>query len=137
VKVIADKKLVSDTIKAYDPSWDLITITTVTHPLLVVATGLMAQQPSVSGFLGRAVEEKFHIKPFVLNIIPCIPMVSERLKDMVHPEIGPTQLGKGPKEGYFCVNLSLDQHFENGPEFYTTAAADEEVSEIYSTSLVE
>ena len=44
-------------------------------------------------------------------------MVLEKLKDMVHPEVGLTVLGEGVKEGYFFVSLSLNQNFEDGVDF--------------------
>ncbi|KAI7889657.1 uncharacterized protein EV154DRAFT_482978 [Mucor mucedo] len=95
----------------------------------MVATGNMDQQPTVSGFLGRVVEEKFHLAVIALRIMPCIPLVTETLKDMVHPAIGPVQITKGFREGYFYVNLSLNQDFTNGPEFYASNTVDEELDD--------
>ncbi|KAI9326742.1 hypothetical protein BD770DRAFT_449972 [Pilaira anomala] len=45
--------------------------------------------------LVRAVEEKFHLNLLSIRVMPCIPLVSETLKTMVHPDIGPVQLTKG------------------------------------------
>ena len=87
----------------------------------------MEQQPTVSVFLGRAVEEKFHIDVLSIRIFPCIPLISENLKDLVHPNVGPVNLTKGVREGYFYVNMSLDQNFEHGPEFFASNADDEEL----------
>ncbi|KAG2192716.1 hypothetical protein INT47_012053 [Mucor saturninus] len=42
----------------------------------------------------------------------------QQIKYMVHPEVGPTQLSEGVKEGYFHVNLSANQDFEIGPDFF-------------------
>ncbi|KAI8329010.1 hypothetical protein BD560DRAFT_429353 [Blakeslea trispora] len=85
----------------------------------------MQQQAAVTGFLGRAVEEKFHLKAFFLRIMPCIPLISDNLKKMVHPEIGPFNLSAGVREGYFSVNLSLNQNFQLGTEFYPNERAKE------------
>ena len=62
-------------------------------------------------------EKRFHVTPLTLQVIRCVPLVSEKLKDVVQPEVGPTVLGEGVKEGYFFVNLSLSQNFENGVDF--------------------
>lgn len=106
-------------IKDYHPSWSLDTIKSEKKPLLIVATGPMNQCVSVATFLGRAVEEKFHLMPLAISIIPCIPLVSSKLKDMVHPDVGPTQLTEGVSQGYFLVDLSLNQNFDLGPEFFS------------------
>jgi hypothetical protein len=37
---------------------------------------------------------------------------------MVHPSISPVELETGAKEGYFVVNLSLKQTFEEASEFF-------------------
>ncbi|KAG2192679.1 hypothetical protein INT47_003621 [Mucor saturninus] len=98
-------------------------------PIFMVATGSMNQQPTVSGFFGRAVEEKFHLSVIALRILPCTPFVAETLKDMVHPDIGPVQITKGVREGYFYVNLSLNHDFTNGPEFYASNTVYEELDD--------
>ncbi|KAI8326742.1 hypothetical protein EDC96DRAFT_453851 [Choanephora cucurbitarum] len=118
VQAVADKELVEKSLLDYDETWTFDCIKTKKESIMVIATGPMRQMPSVIGFLGRAVEEKFHITPLALQVIPCIPLVTEKLKDMVHPEVGPTVLGEGVKEGYFFVNLSLNQNFDNGAEFF-------------------
>ncbi|KAI7891044.1 uncharacterized protein EV154DRAFT_420987 [Mucor mucedo] len=130
VKVIGPKNVIEDSFKAYNSSWDIKYLKEKKDPILMVATGNMDQQPTVSGFLGRAVEEKFHLAVIVLRIMPCIPLVTETLKDMVHPDIGPVQITKGVREGYFYVNLSLNQDFTNGPEFYASNTVDEELGKI-------
>lgn len=83
----------------------------------------MQQQTAGAAFLGRVVEEKFHMKLLSLSIIPCVPLVCNSLKHMVHPEVGPTQLSEGVKEGYFLVNLSAVQNFDIGPEFFESTFA--------------
>ncbi|OBZ82263.1 hypothetical protein A0J61_09689 [Choanephora cucurbitarum] len=118
VKAIADREMVEKSLLDYDEAWTLDCIKTKKEPIIVSATGPMKQMPSVTGFLGRAMEEKFHITPLALQVIPCIPLVTEKLKDMVHPEVGPTVLEEGVKEGYFFVNLSLNQNFDDGAEFF-------------------
>lgn len=85
---------------------------------MMIASGVLKQELTVNSFLGRAVEEKFHMRPLSLSIIPCIPLVSEVLKDMIHPDVAPVEFSKGEKEGYFYVNLSLDQDFDMQPEFF-------------------
>lgn len=119
--------MVENSFKAYNSLWDMNFLKRKKDPILMVATGTMDQQPIVSGFLGRAVEEKFHLAVIALRILPCIPLVSETLKDMVHPDIGPLQLSEGVREGYFSVNLSLNQNFENGPEFFASDTVNEEL----------
>lgn len=107
-----------ETLANYDSSWTCELMKNINQPLLMMATGNMTQQPTVSAFLGRAVEEKFHLKPALMFIPPAIPLLSPALKDMVHPDVGPTQLSEGVKEGYYLVNLSLTQNFDLGPEFF-------------------
>ncbi|KAG1041910.1 hypothetical protein G6F43_012010 [Rhizopus delemar] len=118
VKVISNKSLMEETLANYDSSWTCELMKNINQPLLMMATGNMTQQPTVSAFLGRAVEEKFHLKPALMFIPPAIPLLSPALKDMVHPDVGPTQLSEGVKEGYYLVNLSLTQNFDLGPEFF-------------------
>lgn len=123
--------MIEESFKAYNSLWDITFLKGKKDPILLVATGMMDQVPSVSGFLGRAVEEKFYLETIALRILPCIPLVSETLKDMVHPDIGPVQLSEGVREGYFYVNLSLSQNFENGPEFFASHEADEELGKYF------
>ena len=100
-----------------DEAWTLDFIKSKREPIMMIATGSMKQLPSITGFQGRSVEEKCYITPLALQAIPCTPLVSEKLKDMVHPEVGPTLLGEGVKEGYFFVYLSWNQNFEDGVDF--------------------
>ncbi|KAI7862973.1 uncharacterized protein EV154DRAFT_535047, partial [Mucor mucedo] len=72
------------------------------RPIMMIATGVMEQKTALNAFLGRVVEEKFHMKPLSMSVIP----------------FGPTQLSEGVKEGYFHVNLSATQDFEIGPDFF-------------------
>lgn len=126
VKVIAKKRMVETAFTDYDHSWDLETV--IKHkkePLLLIVTGVMDQQPIVAGYLGRVIEEKFHIAPHSISVLPCIPLVRDGLKDMVHPEIGPINFSEGVKEGYSVVNLSLNQDFNLGPEFADANRNDE------------
>jgi hypothetical protein len=109
---------VEQAFKLYDSSWDLEVLRSKKNPILLITTGVMNQQPTVTGFLGTAVEEKFHLIPLSLSVLPCVPLISIGLKDMVHPDIGPIQLSEGDKEGYFRVNLSTNQDFSNGPEYF-------------------
>lgn len=132
VKVIASMKLVKDMIQGYDNEWTIASRSERKSPLILLATGVMSQQPAARAFLGRIVEEKFHMQALALTIIPAIPLVPERLKEMVHPELAPVNLGDGVKEGYFYVNLSTGQDFTNGPEFYDNAANDDELGKTNS-----
>ncbi|KAG1040025.1 hypothetical protein G6F43_012376 [Rhizopus delemar] len=127
VKVISNLNLVQDMIHGYDSEWDITRTSERKEPLILLATGLMKQQPTVRAFLGRVVEEKFYMQAFALTIIPGIPLVPERLKELIHPEVVPVKLGEGVKEGYFYVSLLMNQDFLNGPEFYKNAANGEEL----------
>lgn len=97
---------------------------------MLVTTGVMDQQPTIAGFLGRAVEEKFHVVPLAMTVLPCIPLVFESLKDMIHPEVGPIQFSEGVKEGYFHVNLSPNQDFRNGQEFHAVNTENDELGSV-------
>lgn len=102
----------------YDYSWHVDKMKEKKDPIILLATGTMEQQPALASFLGRGVEEKFHMVPMAMNIVPCIPLVSNRIRDMVHPDVGPTLISEGVKDGYFYVDLSMNQSFETGPEFF-------------------
>lgn len=130
VKVIANVNLVQEMICGYDSEWDISRTSERKDPLILFATGVMKQQPTVRAFLGRVVEEKFHMQALALTIIPGISLVPERLKDLVHPQVAPLQLNEGVKEGYFYVNLSMNQDFSNGPEFYENTTNREELGKI-------
>lgn len=130
MKVIGDQDLIEDSFKSYNSSWDLTTLKSKKDPILLVATGYMQQLSITSGFLGRAVEEKFHLSAIAIQVLPCIPLISKSLKGMIHPEIGPLNLSEGVREGYFYVNLSLKQNFSNGPEFFASNAEEEELGNL-------
>lgn len=123
VKIIADKELVRKAFTDYEPTWTLDSLVNKKRPIIISATGTMQQQTAGAAFLGRVVEEKFHMELLSLSIIPCVPLVCNSLKRMVHPEVGPTQLSEGVKEGYFLVNLSAVQNFDIGPEFFESTFA--------------
>lgn len=108
----------TETFKMYDYSWHVDKMKEKKDPIILLATGTMEQQPALASFLGRGVEEKFHMVPMAMNIVPCIPLVSNRIRDMVHPDVGPTLISEGVKDGYFYVDLSMNQSFETGPEFF-------------------
>lgn len=90
----------------------------------------MEQQPTITGYLGRAVEEKFHMVPLAVAVLPCVPLVVDGLKNKVHPEVGPIQFSEGVKEGFFVVNLSLNQDFSLGPEFQEAYNANDELGKV-------
>ncbi|KAG1447795.1 hypothetical protein G6F46_011175 [Rhizopus delemar] len=136
VKVIASLDLVQEMIHGYDNEWAISRINEKKSPLILLATGAMKQQPTIRASLGRVVEEKFHIQALAMTIIAGISLVPERLREMIHPEVEPIQLGDGAKEGYFYVNLSMNQDFSNGPEFYENTATREELDE-YERQILE
>lgn len=86
-------------------------------PLMVVATGVMKQQAILSAFLGTVVEEKFHMSPLSMSILPCKPFIRDSLRPMIvdHPDLAPIRFGRGCKEGFFIVNLSAEQDFTEEP----------------------
>lgn len=118
VKTIVEQKVLEEALKAYNEEWAIDTVKNHQKPLTLVANGTMKQLAINSTFLGTSVEEKFHLSAFSLAIIPCIPLVSIRLKNMVHPDIAPIQLEEGVKEGYFMVDLSMSQNFDIESEFF-------------------
>ncbi|CEP08996.1 hypothetical protein, partial, partial [Parasitella parasitica] len=118
VKTIVKQEIFEEAIKAYNEEWTIDSIKDYQKPLLLVTNGTMKQLSINSTFLGTSVEEKFHLSAFSLALIPCIPLVSNRLKNMVHPDVAPIQLEEGVKEGYFMVNLSMTQNFDVEAEFF-------------------
>ncbi|EIE76878.1 hypothetical protein RO3G_01582 [Rhizopus delemar RA 99-880] len=129
VKMVAILDLVQEMIHGYDNEWDISRTNEKKSPLILLATGAMKQQPTIRAFLGRVVEEKFHMQALAMTIIPGISLVPERLREMIHPEVAPIQLGDGAKEEYFYVNLSMNQNFSNGPEFYENTSTGAEFDE--------
>ncbi|CAO3640680.1 unnamed protein product [Mucor hiemalis] len=118
IKTIVKSQIVRDALRKYNEGWTIESMKAYKKPLIMVTAGVMEQQPIQATFLGRAVEEKFHLSAASISIVPCIPLVSNRLKGMVHPDIVPTQLSAGEKEGYYVVDLNMKQNFENGPDYY-------------------
>lgn len=116
--MISDKDILIKAFEDYDTTWKIENMKNKKRPIMMIATGIMQQQPALNAFLGRVVEEKFHMKPLAMSVIPCVPLISNKLKYMVHPEVGPTQLTEGVKEGYFHVNLSANQDFTIEPDFF-------------------
>lgn len=113
-----EQKVLEEALKAYNEEWAIDTVKNHQKPLTLVANGTMKQLAINLTFLGTSVEEKFHLSAFSLAIIPCIPLVSIRLNNIVHPDIAPIQLEEGVKEGYFMVNLSMSQNFDVESEFF-------------------
>ncbi|KAI7864637.1 uncharacterized protein EV154DRAFT_433075 [Mucor mucedo] len=89
------------------------------EPLMMVVNGEMEQQALGNSFLGTIFEEKFHLKCLSAFILPCIPLIPEHMKRMVHPDISPNQFEEGVKNGYYMVNLSVNQTF-GPPDFHAT-----------------
>lgn len=118
VKTIVKQDVFEEALKAYNAEWTIHSIKNYQKPLILVTNGTMKQLAINSTFLGTSVEEKFHLSAFSLAIIPCVPLVSNRLKNMVHPDIAPIQLAEGVKEGYFMVDLSMSQNFDVEAEFF-------------------
>lgn len=118
MKTIVKTQIVKDALRNYNDKWTIESMKDYKKPLIMVTAGVMTQKSLESTFLGRAVEEKFHLSAASISIVPCIPLVTTRLKEMVHPDIIPTQLSPGEKEGYYVVDLSMKQNFENGPDYH-------------------
>lgn len=114
------KELFLEALRDYNEDWTFESLSSKKEPLLASVCGTMKQQPTETTFLGTVVEEKFHLKAVTMSFIPCIPLVSNKLKKMVHPNIAPVELEEGPKQGYFVVNLSKSQTVEEEPAFYFT-----------------
>jgi hypothetical protein len=132
VKIISSSILLEETFLSYDSSWTMDSMSKKKDPLILTVTGTMKQQPAIASFLGRGVEEKFHMTPMAIHIIPCIPLVSNRVKEMVHPDVGPTQISEGIKDGYFYVDLSLKQNFDIGPGFFESLAQNDMFGTIFA-----
>lgn len=97
--------------------WSIDSFIGEKEPFMLAVCGSMKQQEIARSFLGTVVEEKFHVNAFSILVLPCVPLIPERIKHMVHPDISPTQIEEsGSKNGYYLVNLSLRQEF-NPPEF--------------------
>ncbi|KAI8636140.1 hypothetical protein BD408DRAFT_329920, partial [Parasitella parasitica] len=111
VKVILDKTLCLAALRAYNADWTFNDLSNNKEPLLVSVSGSMRQQPIQINFIGITVEEKFHLRAVYISILPCIPLVSNKLKKLVHPSIAPVEIEEGQKQGYFVVNLSKNQTF--------------------------
>ncbi|CEP09536.1 hypothetical protein, partial, partial [Parasitella parasitica] len=86
-------------------------------PVMMAVNGQMTQQAIGISFLGTVFEEKFHLNCLSMFILPCVPLIPEHMRTMAHPDISPNQFEEGIKNGYYMVNLSLNQTF--GPaEFH-------------------
>lgn len=118
VKLISETRILEKALIEYNSLWTIDYITNKKEPLLMITSGMMKQIAADATFLGDAVEEKFHMHVFSITVVPCIPLISNRLKNMVHPQIVPTELQDGPVEGFFLVNLSINNQ-ENVDENYT------------------
>jgi hypothetical protein len=127
IKAIASLVLAQEIIHSYDNEWDISRTNEEKSSLILLATGAMKQQPTVRAVLGRVVEEKLHMQAIAMTVKSGISLVSERLREIIHPEVAPIQLGEGVKEGYFYINLSMNQGFSNGPEFYENTPTKEEL----------
>lgn len=125
MKVIGPVSLLEKSATSYDVKWNLDSILDHKEPLMLAVSGAMAQQPIGQSFLGTTFEEKFHVKCININILPCLPLVPEALKGKLHPGVSnPDDLQKEVKNGYFLVNLSLNQAF--GKPEYKEAENNEE-----------
>ncbi|KAI8639034.1 hypothetical protein BD408DRAFT_350716 [Parasitella parasitica] len=118
VKTVVDKQTFLDAISSYNNTWTVESLVELKEPLIMVVSGSMRQQSADRTYLGDSVEEKFHLRAVSMAVIPCIPFTANKLKKMIHPNIAPIQLEEGLKEGYFLVNLSAQQDFQQDPEFH-------------------
>lgn len=81
-------------------TWNIETFTELKEPFMLAVLGSMKQQEITRSFLGTVVEDKFHVQAFSILILPCIALIPERIKDMAHPDLSPTQIDEcGPKNG--------------------------------------
>ncbi|KAG1146207.1 hypothetical protein G6F36_015057 [Rhizopus arrhizus] len=119
VKAIATVDLMEKAVKDFLPKSDLEAFIDRKEPVMMVINGQMEQQAIGRSFLGTIFEEKFHVKCLSAFILPCVPLILEHMKIMVHPDISPNQFEKGIKSGYYMVNLSANQMF-GPPEFHAS-----------------
>lgn len=105
-------------VKDFLPESDLEAFIDRKEPVMMVVNGEMEQQPIGRSFLGTVFEEKFHVSCLSAFILPCVPLIPEHMKTMVHPDISPNQFEEGIKSGYYMVNLSVNQTF-GPPEFHS------------------
>lgn len=112
VKVITPLTLAEEAVKNFNSEWSLESFLDYKQPLMMSVTGEMQQQEIARSFFGPVFEEKFHVRCFSCFILPCIPMIPEHMKTMAHPDISPNQFEESIKTGYYTVNLSLNQSFE-------------------------
>lgn len=106
-------------VKDFLPESDLEAFIDRKEPVMMVINGQMEQQAIGRSFLGTIFEEKFHVKCLSAFILPCVPLIPEHMKTMVHPDISPNQFEEGIKNGYYMVNLSVNQTF-GPPEFHAS-----------------
>lgn len=117
VKVITTIALLKNVVEDYLPESDIENFIELKEPVMMVVNGQMEQQAIGTSFLGIVFEEKFHVKCLSAFILPCVPLIPEHMKTMAHPDISPNQFEEGIKNGYYMVNLSVNQTF--GPaEFH-------------------
>lgn len=103
---------------------------------MAAVSGSMTQSEIGMSFLGPTLEEKFHVDCSSFRILPCLPLVPEVLRDKVHADVSPSVFQDDVKNGYFLVNLSLNQAF-GAPEFneINPEGKYERTSKIYGLSV--
>ncbi|KAI7873154.1 uncharacterized protein EV154DRAFT_528842 [Mucor mucedo] len=113
VKVITTIVLLEKCVQEFFPGADIEAFLCKKEPLMMVVNALG------TSFLGTIFEEKFHLKCLSAFILPCVPLIPEHMKRMVHPDVSPNHFEEGIKNGYYMVSLSLNQTF-GPPEFHAT-----------------
>lgn len=111
MKVIATVDMLEKAVTDYLPESDLEAFIERKDPFMMAVVGQMEQQAIGTSFLGTVFEEKFHVKCLSIFILPCVPLIPEHMRSMVHPDISPNQFEEGVKNGYYLVNLSVNQTF--------------------------
>lgn len=96
-------------ISTYSSSeWDPFDLTDQKHPIFLCVSGLMTQTVIGRDFLGDLIEQKFHIEPYHVEIIPGIPCIPRRLRSLVHPQVAPQQFSPGFPLATYTVNLDAN-----------------------------
>ncbi|KAI7892814.1 uncharacterized protein EV154DRAFT_401784, partial [Mucor mucedo] len=115
VKVITTIVLLEKCVQEFFPGADIEAFLCKKEPLMMVVNGEMEQQALGTSFLGTIFEEKFHLKCLSAFILPCVPLIPEHMKRMVHPDVSPNHFEEGIKNGDTEIpedaNMQHNQNF--------------------------
>lgn len=92
------------------------------QPLMISVSGEMEQVRLGNDYHGEMVEEKFHLRAFLISVIPCNPYIPESLTDLVHPQVSPQRF-TGDNNSLFDYIVVLDPNY-TGPAHTTEPARD-------------